>query len=219
MKQVISNYFRSRRDNLLRGTIAQSSRRGEYLEILDVGGRVDYWRRVGFMFLQSQRVRITLLNMTEAEIGDIDGVPDFFKFAIGDARALDYADNAFDLCHSNSVIEHVGLWRDMQAFAKEVRRVAPSYYCQTPNYWFPIDPHFAGVPFNHWMPRPIRASLMRALPLAHSGRATDLSEAFDYVDGARLLTGAQMSYLFPGGILHAERVLLLPKSYTAVRLG
>lgn len=219
VKVKLSRYLRARRDKVLRDLIAKCPRRGETLEILDLGGRVDYWQRVGLDFLTAHKVRVTLVNLNDFEIGDSGEAEGMFLTAIGDARALDFADNAFDLCHSNSVIEHVGLWGDMIRFAQEMRRVAPSYYCQSPNFWFPIDPHFPLVPFNHWLPRPLRVRLMRWLPIAHSGRADDLSQAASIVDSARMITGWQMKLLFPDARMQAERIATLAKSYTAVRLA
>ncbi len=219
MRAAISDHFRGQRDQLLRDVITRSPRSGATLRILDIGGRVAYWRRFGIDFLKAQNVRITLINVTETEMGMVDDAPDMFESLVGNGCKLDSADNAFDLCHSNSVIEHVGLWRDMEAFARETRRIAPSYYCQSPNFWFPIDPHFPLVPFNHWMPRPFRMKLMRWLPLAHSGRARDLAHAAEMVDGARMITGEQMRFLFPDARIQAERFALLAKSYTAVRLA
>jgi len=219
MKQGLSDRFRSRRDATLRQALARCPRRDGTLRILDVGGRVAYWERFGLEYLRSIGARITLLNMSEIEFDlgrDGGGLDGLFEMAIGNGCALDYADGHFDLCHSNSVIEHVGLWRDMQAFARETRRVARSYYVQTPNYWFPIDPHFWRMPIFHWLPRPVRAGLVRVLPLAAGGRAEDLSKAYEMVDSARLLTRGQMRYLFPEGHLQAERLMLLPKSYMAV---
>lgn len=218
MKEALSNYFRARRDNLLREVIAATPRRGDTLEIVDIGGRVAYWQRVGLDFLKAHRARVTLVNLTESELGASDD-PTLFATAIGDARALSFADNAFDLAHSNSVIEHVGLWGDMVAFASEMQRVAPSHYCQTPNFWFPIEPHFPLVPFNHWLPNPMRIKLMHWFPLAHAGRASCISQASYFVDSARLLSGGQLRAVFPQSELRAERLLLLAKSFTAIKIA
>ena len=218
MKDMLSDRFRSRRDVLLRQVLASCARRGETLRILDLGGRPQYWLRVGLPFLQEQRVHITISNLLETELAQRTGLPEgIFDFHVGNGCDLDFPDNAFDLCHSNSVIEHVGGWPEMQAFARETRRVAPAYYAQTPNYWFPVDPHFWRLPMIHWTPRPVRARLMRALPLASAGRAPDMPTAYSFVDGSRLLSASQMRTLFPDADLVPERLGALVKSYTAVR--
>jgi hypothetical protein len=71
--------------------------------------------------------------------------------SIGDGRSLEFADKSFDLAFSNSVIEHVGDWTDMRQFAAELQCVGKSFHCQTPNKWFPVEPHF-GTLFLYWIP-------------------------------------------------------------------
>ncbi len=219
MKQALSKRFRSQRAALLRQVLDNCPRQGDRLRILDVGGRAGYWREVGLDHLRGIGAQITLLNMsadeTEAHSNGADGL---FTAAVGNGCALNYPDGQFDLCHSNSVIEHVGRWGEMAAFARETRRVAASYYVQTPNYAFPIDPHFWRMPFFHWLPRPVRAALVRHFPLASGGRAGDLGKAYTMVDSSRLLTRGQMRFLFPEATIHAERVLGFAKSLAAVAL-
>lgn len=220
MKSALSNHFRGKRDGALRALIERAPRAGKGLRILDLGGRADYWQRIGFDWLAEQGAQITLLNVSEGEFSQVDNAPTgLFTNIIGNACALDFADNSFDLAHANSVIEHVGLWSDMVAFARETRRVATAYYVQTPNFWFPVDPHFWKMPFLHWLPRPTRALLLRSFPLATAGRAQDLGQAYAFTDSNVLLTKGQMRFLFPEAQIHAERLVLLAKSYTATHIA
>jgi Methyltransferase domain len=217
LTQGLSDRFRSKRDGQLRATLVECPRQSERLRVLDIGGRASYWQRVGFDFLRDLNVEITILNLNAHEMENAPGVPPgLLAYAAGNGCALDYPDGHFDLVHSNSVIEHVGLWRDICAFARETRRVARRFYVQTPNYWFPVDPHYWRLPLFHWLPRPWRAGLVRALPLAHAGRAHNTRDAYSLVDAARLLTRGQMRCLFPEAKIHVERFLMLPKSFTAI---
>lgn len=215
----LSNWFRGRRDILLRSVITDTKRSTETLRILDLGGRGAYWRRLGLDFLREQKVKIDILNLTDAEMYSIEEGSDVFTYIVGDACKLDMADNSYDLCHANSVVEHVGLWWNMQNFAREVRRIAPNYYIQSPNFWFPIDPHGWQVPMQHWLPAPVRARLMQVVPIGHAGRQPDYSTAWSAVDSTKMLTRAQMRLLFPDAVMHTERLMLLPKSFTAIRSG
>ena len=212
----ISSWFRARRDERLKALIATTPRSGETLKIIDIGGSISYWRRVGIDFLINQKVRIDLVNLSDDEFYRSADDDQIFSCMIGDARATGLPDMSYDLCHSNSVIEHVGLWWDFESCANEIRRIAPVYYVQTPNFWFPVDPHFWRFPTIHWLPRPARIRLIQMLPLAFSGRAPDYRTACEFADDARLLNRAQMRCLFPEAELHAERFLLLAKSFIAI---
>ena len=214
----LSHRFRSKRDAILRGAIDQVAGKTEGFRILDLGGRSDYWKRVGYEFLAEKGAQIIILNLVESEFGvDKEAPEGLFEFAVGDATGTDYPDNSFDFVHSNSVIEHVGMWGDMHNFAKETRRLAPAYYIQTPNFWFPVDPHFYSIPMNHWLPHPMRAFLMRTFNLATAGKAKDLGQAYEFCDSNALLTKAQMRYLFPDAQMKYERMALLTKSIIALK--
>jgi hypothetical protein len=139
--QVIGDYdnstsmgskFRQRRSGPLRDMIARIHREKRSVSILDVGGMENYWTIFPEDFLRQKRVRIVLLNLEK----DIFSVrqEDIFSTSVGDGCALSYDDDSFEICHSNSVIEHVGSWRRKSAFAQETSRVAPCYFHQTPNF-------------------------------------------------------------------------------------
>lgn len=217
-ERSLSTRFRRQRDVKLRALIdAVHAARGQ-VRILDMGGRVEYWSRVGLDYLRSKKALITVVNLEASEISEELAQPDLFSTAVGDACNLtDVADNAYDLAHSNSVIEHVMTWDNMKGFAAETRRVAPYYYVQTPNFWFPIDPHFYKFPLYHWFPRPVRARILNTFPIAHVGRIEGVDNAFRVVDDARLLDSRQFRFLYPDAEVSYERVAGLGKSLIAIR--
>lgn len=184
------------------------------VNIIDLGGEANYWTLFDRAFLEASKVRITLVNP-----GGIDEIADprLFTVVDGDACALpQYADHEFDLVHSNSVIEHVGDWTRMEAFAAECRRLAPRYYVQTPYFWFPVEPHFS-APFFHWRSEQSRAKSLLKRRHGFSRKAPDMGAAMRDVQHARLLDKAQFRFLYPDAAHHDEVVAGLTKSLIAVR--
>ena len=96
--------------------------------------------------------------------------------------------------------------------ASEIRRVARAYWLQTPNFWFPMEPHFA-VPGWQWMPRRLRTRLLMHFALGNRGRCCQPERSERLVDEIRLMTGRELRELFPGATLLPERFLGLTKSW------
>jgi len=135
----------------------------------------------------------------------------------GDATLLDaVADGEFDIVHSNSVIEHIGGFDAMAAMAAEVRRIAPRHWIQTPNLWFPIEPHLRR-PFYQFLPAQWRARSLVGRAYDDFEQVPDLATARAFVDEIHLLGAAQLQRLFPTSRIERERVLGLTKSLIAVR--
>ncbi len=179
--------------------------------IADIGGTEYYWR-IAADFVAKTPVEIHLINL---EAAPVKGAK-FISHA-GCATALEpFADLAFDLVHSNSVIEHVGRWQNMMAMALNVRRLAPSYFVQTPNFWFPIEPHFR-FPGFHWMPEAVRADLLLRFNLGFGGRHGTVDAAMRAVQSSNLLTARQMRTLFPDAALVREYVGPFTKSIIMMR--
>jgi SAM-dependent methyltransferase len=178
--------------------------------ILDVGGSMEYWRALRTESL-GPRTSISLINLVGEKV---EGST--FESLVGDARDLPFVDNAYDIVHSNSVIEHVGSWADMIRMANEIRRVASHYFVQTPCYWFPIEPHFR-LPLMHWLPEPWRRSLVMNRAWGFIPQAHSLDEAMAILENIRLLDIRQYKCLFPDARIEIERVSLLPKSMIAIR--
>ena len=116
-----SRFRRARARRIVELIQAAHAERGE-VRMIDLGGEPDYWaRNFDRAFLDASKVHITLVNPQAFRVDD-----PLFTATVGDACALpEQADLSFDLVHSNSVVEHVGDWPRMEAFAGEVRRRRP----------------------------------------------------------------------------------------------
>jgi len=206
-----NNKFRAERFKLFRALVDDVLLTKNTCRILDVGGTADYWSKFGAGLPEG--VKITIVDKYDRFGEEGSNV----EFEVGDACDLSqHADNSFDIVHSNSTIEHVGLWGQMQQMASEVRRLAPRYFVQTPNYWFPIEPH-ARTPLIHYLPEPLRASLVLRKTRGWWGPAADLGEAMSWVHSAILLDARQMAFLFPDASIKREKFYGLTKSLMAIK--
>jgi ubiquinone/menaquinone biosynthesis C-methylase UbiE len=124
-----------------------------------------------------------------------------------DGTALPYGENEFPIVFSNSVIEHVP--KKLQpAFAAEIRRVGRRYFVQTPNRYFPIEPHYQ-FPFFQFLPQRTQRWMNRHFSLGWR-RKGEWEEV-------RLLSAAELQRLFPDAEIKRERLFGLTKSLMAVR--
>jgi SAM-dependent methyltransferase len=71
-----------------------------------------------------------------------------------DGTIFPFADQSFDVCWSNAVIEHVGDRSKQVIFLKEAKRVSRRAFITTPNKFFPIEVHTL-TPFLHFLPKAI----------------------------------------------------------------
>ncbi len=200
----LSNKFRQRR--MQRFVERVEPLRDKHLRILDVGGTAAFWRALPGLY-KAPDVEVTIVNLGSSEHEDGNLV-----IRDGDALNLPFEDGSFDVVHSNSVIEHVGHWHEMEKMAGELRRLAPNYSVQTPNMWFPVEPHFK-LPFVHWLPEQTRACLVEAL--GRSPKTSNAAEATLAVQRISLLSAAQLQCLFPDAQIWREKVLGFTKSLVA----
>jgi len=198
--------FRKRRMKFFSSTFPPSACR----TVLDVGGTSQIWDMLDGSY------EVTLLNGDPRELEQAR-----HTCVVGDGRSLQFPSKSFDLAFSNSVIEHVGNWDDMQRFAAELQRVGKSFYCQTPNKWFPVEPHL-GTLLIHWWPRLLnRFFVTRYLTLWGLMSRPSRRQVEKSLANIRLLTRGDLEQLFPGATIISERFLLLSKSYivTGSRTG
>lgn len=185
------------------------------VRILDIGGTSQYWSIIDKNFLTENNVTIVGVNLQMPENYEDNH---HYIHEVGDASTNlweKFDKNDFDIVHSNSVIEHVGDWRKMKAFAKNVNEFDGFHYIQTPNFWFFLEPHCM-IPFFQFLPKPLRVSLVTHFQLGHWRKANNIDEAVEIVESARLLDKKMMKTLFKDSEIKKERFLFFTKSLTAV---
>lgn len=209
-------------NNRLEGTWADGCRRRRFkvfqamveglpkpIRILDVGGTPTFWERMGLA--GDPNYQITLLN-----IYPLDGLSSNMRAVLGDARSMSgFGANEFDIAFSNSVIEHVGSLDDMDRMACEVRRVAKRYFIQTPNRFFPIEPHFV-FPLFQFMPLRLQVMLGCRFSLGWFSKFPSKEAAKREIESIRLLTRSELRALFPGAHIVKETYWGLTKSFVAL---
>jgi hypothetical protein len=172
------------------------------MHVVDLGGRPEYWVNAPV-----RPAHVTLLNPYEEELR---GALDWMTVKTADACDPELDLSGYDLCHANSVIEHVGGAYRRQLFAANVAQ-APRYWIQTPYRYFPIEPHWL-FPGFQLLPLRVKAWVSDRWPLAQT--STDGLQASLETE---LVTRSEMRYLFPGSRLYCERLLGLIKSITVYK--
>jgi Methyltransferase domain len=202
----LSHRLRERRFRLFE---TLSGRLARPLSIIDIGGTTEFWERCGWA--DREDVTITLVNLAEQEQRYANITP-----TVGDATDLsEHPDDGFDIAFSNSVIEHLFTFDAQAKMAAEVRRVATAFWIQTPNFWFPIEPHFL-VPAWHWLPESTRVAILQRRGVGWAGRCPDPDYAREIVQQHRLMRRSELARLFPEASIVPERFAGLVKSWTAL---
>jgi hypothetical protein len=179
--------------------------------IIDLGGAELYWD-IASGHIDDPRITVDLINLTKLPTTKAN-----FKSLAGDACDLgNLNDMTYDLVHSNSLIEHVGMWNNMVKMAANVRRLAPAYFVQSPYFWFPIEPHFR-FPIWHWLPESWRYRLIMRRDIGYMKKAPSVSDAMSSVQSAILLDRKQYVTLFPDAQIRGEKFCGFTKSLIAVR--
>jgi methyltransferase family protein len=182
--EPLARRARQQRHDLYRAVIAPES--GE--TIIDVG--------CGAAGLAGFEPAADITGLDAAERPDYPGR----RFVRGDARALPFEDGSFDIAYSNSLVEHLHPG-DRDRFAAEIRRVARRYWVQTPNRFFPVEPHVL-LPGFQFLPEPARRRLWR---LGMRGQYEQIE----------LLGAAELRRLFPDAVIVRESFAGMTKSLIA----
>jgi len=198
-----SNRMRSQRFKHFEGLVSNLTLP---ISILDIGGTVDFWEKRGWAGREG--VFITLINLKD----EPSPHPNITS-KVGDATCLtEFADNSMDVVFSNSVIEHLFSDTNQCAMASEVARIGRDYWIQTPNYWFPMEPHFQ-MPGWQWLPRAVRVSILMKKKCGRRGPRAQREDAEALVDEVRLLSRRDLCRMFSGAEITPEKFFGLVKSW------
>ncbi len=171
---------------------------------MDLGGTAETWAG-------------TNLNVTLLDIRALNGsIPRNLSYVQGDATDIPFGDGTFEIVFSNSMIEHLYTYENQAQAAREAMRVGKKLWIQTPNRWFPIEPHFL-TPFVHWLPKELRKRLVRNFTLWGLVRRPSDEYVHALVDEINLLSARDLRELFPGCRIVREHFLGLTKSLIVVR--
>jgi hypothetical protein len=161
--------------------------------VLDVGGTDRSWWFVNWAG------PITRCNLAQTASG---------TRVVADGRCLPFRDQAFDVTFANSVIEHINTLEGQARFAREIQRTGRRFFVQTPNRWFPIEPHYL-LPGFHFLPVAVQRWL-------HTHFNIGTMRKWDPFGAIRLMTRRELQHLFPTATLVPERLGPFVKSWYVV---
>ena len=172
------------------------------MRIVDLGGLPELWETLDF------NLDITLVNFGSQFSNLSESYRRTYRTLEADACDLkELADGEFDLVFSNSVIEHVGPPDRQADFARNVRRLAPKYWVQTPSIWFPIEAH-CNLPLWWFYPSWLQQKWLARWH--HQGKMFKWRQ----MSNTRVLKLDRLKLLFPEASVYVESVGGFPKSYS-----
>lgn len=202
----LANKFRRKRFRLFKEFIKDMPLP---VTILDLGGTENYWKQLGLV--GEKEYLITVLNLSEPEYPKRENL----TFIQGNALDLSsFGNNSFDVVFSNSVIEHIPEIKMRQKMADEAIRVGRSYFMQTPNYYFPFEPHFL-FPCFQYFPEQIKIFILTHFNMGWFKKCADKNEAKRILNENRLLDKNELLSYFKGGKIVKEKFFLFTKSIIA----
>lgn len=201
--KYVGSQFRKQRFRFFEDKIKSLSKP---VTILDIGGTVRFWVNENY---HQRDVLITIINLRADESHHSN-----IRVIAGDACDLTmFKDQAFDIAFSNSLIEHLYTKENQIKMAHEAMRVGKYFFVQTPNRYFPFEPHFK-FPFFQFFPVWLKIFLQTKTSWINGVRY-DLAYAKNVIKEIRLLSKKEIKQFFPKSKLYVERFLGIPKSFVA----
>ena len=173
--------------------------------VLDVGVSGKFFAHYTFEDFYPFRDRITAGSIRLDDIETARRAYPLPSYAVFDGCSLPFPDKSFDIVFPNAVIEHIiGDGRQAQ-FAHELTRVGRSWFVTTPNYWFPLEPHYH-LPFIQFLPRALQLRYNQLFGTSiPKGELQDLA----------LVSARDLQRLFPTSVIARMRVTFWPETLVA----
>ncbi|QDZ27478.1 methyltransferase domain-containing protein [Noviherbaspirillum sp. UKPF54] len=200
--KIFQDYFRPRRKRAFMKLFPEVA---SGAPVVDLGGTAGWWKED---FPES--VDISIVNIDDDHREEV--TQSGFKFFRTDGRSLPFADKEFHLAFSNSVIEHVGDLGDQKRFAHEAMRCGRKLYLQTPNKWFPVEPHLMTA-FIQWLPFKMSRRLLRYFSLWGLVAKPSQKQIDEFLRTTRLLSRSELKQIFPTAQIKEEKFLGMTKSF------
>lgn len=166
---------------------------GRKVKVLDIGGTQEYWEMMEYT--DPNLIEVVLINIDEIQVS----LPNFRAIK---KNALELDINGFDcdIVFSHSLIEHV----DHERFAQLISDSKKPYFIQTPNKYFPIEPHFL-IPLFQFMPLWLKLYLTRNSSIKNE------------VETINLLSKGDLKRLFPNSKIFGGKIFGLVQSFIVVK--
>lgn len=215
--------FRKVLDNTKAGSLANKFRKKRFLyfldivekmkkpvKVIDLGGTENFWEQMGIAGNNDFIITLLNLNIEETSYYNI-------KPLKGDVLELSPSDLAqHDVIFSNSLIEHIPSYIEQKKFAEMVLACNKPYYIQTPNFYFPFEPHFL-FPCFQFFPYSLRKFLVMNFNMGWYRKCSSDEEANKLINSIRLLKRKELLEIFPECKLIKEKFIFITKSFILTR--
>lgn len=180
---------------------------GKPVKILDLGGSDYHWKNSEF--INNKDFHITVVNIENQNTNELRN----FSFIKRDVSDLSFfEDKEYDVVYSNSLIEHIENFSKQKKLAEEIVRIGKHFFVQTPNYYFPVEPHFL-FPFFQFFPDRMKIMFIMRYDLGWYKKEKDKVKAAGLAASIHLLKEQELKEIFPEGKIYYEKYLSFKKSF------
>lgn len=173
IQKKFSDSARRKRGKLFKETLKPDAT-DEFLDL--GGGNGSHFNQI----IADEKIKnVTISDISESDLKYAKEKFGYKVSLLGESKQLPFKDNEFDIVFCNSVIEHVTLpkkkiwtfkntrefkkisFQRQAEFSDEIRRIAKSYFVQTPNKYFIIESHTWLPGLIAFLPRNIQISIIK----------------------------------------------------------